>query len=417
MNTRKNRLRMVIVFLALFARFAYVRHSPVFAGDSQDYVTISENLREHGSFSIRYPTPTIRRPPLYPALLAAIHASPVAACAIQSLADSVTAVLIFDMASMVAAWPIALAASLLYVFNPNALLYSSLVMSETIFTFLCVVAIRLLWHRSFFGAGLVFGAAALCRPSALFLMVAAVFAGWVSIHRTSLRNAAVVAAGCAVIVAPWIARCWHVTGRPVLIQTGGAIMLYGATRLDWNQNDEGVWTSTATRDPRYSKFVNSAEPKTMVAAEKEVMRAAIANIHNAPRGYLRSRLKTVPHLVLTSFGEAVRPISMSYREAFDRRKWVVIVLKILLLMSFSAIPLGLSLMGASRTPLCSAVWLTTFVMQAPIWVEPRYWLPATPLMLVSAAAGAVVALQRLSVPRGLPAVQPTAGGVEIGGVP
>jgi 4-amino-4-deoxy-L-arabinose transferase-like glycosyltransferase len=70
--------------------------------------------------------------------------------------------------------------------------------------------------------GVAVAAAALTRGEALVLLVLLV------LPLCGPRRAAVAAAACVVVLAPWLARCWIVFDRPVLISTNVGGLLAGA---------------------------------------------------------------------------------------------------------------------------------------------------------------------------------------------
>jgi 4-amino-4-deoxy-L-arabinose transferase-like glycosyltransferase len=70
--------------------------------------------------------------------------------------------------------------------------------------------------------GIAVAAAALTRGEALVLLVL------LALPLCGPRRAAVAAAACVVVLAPWLARCWIVFDRPVLISTNVGGLLAGA---------------------------------------------------------------------------------------------------------------------------------------------------------------------------------------------
>jgi 4-amino-4-deoxy-L-arabinose transferase-like glycosyltransferase len=70
--------------------------------------------------------------------------------------------------------------------------------------------------------GVAVAAAALTRGEALVLLVL------LALPLCGPRRAAVAAAACVVVLAPWLARCWIVFDRPVLISTNVGGLLAGA---------------------------------------------------------------------------------------------------------------------------------------------------------------------------------------------
>src|SRR5438128_1958796 len=96
-------LATTIFLVALGARLAFLWwRGPINAPDSISYMRLARNLLNHGAFSFEVDppyTPTIRRPPLYPAFLAGLGwcglISPWAVAASQVVLDAFVAVWIF----------------------------------------------------------------------------------------------------------------------------------------------------------------------------------------------------------------------------------------------------------------------------------------------------------------------------------
>jgi hypothetical protein len=159
----------------------------------------------------------------------------------------------------------AVAAGLLVAVDPLLLLYTTLPMTETVCTFLvtALLAVGMGTGRdrrrcvSAAGAGVLFGLAALCRPTVwAYGGALGVWWAWkswqgeggVSSQESGARSQegergrvaakqVAVAALCAVLtVLPWAARNWRAVGRPVFTTThGGYTLLLGNNPAYWRE--------------------------------------------------------------------------------------------------------------------------------------------------------------------------------------
>jgi 4-amino-4-deoxy-L-arabinose transferase-like glycosyltransferase len=402
---------LTVFLVALAARGLFLASNGVRAvGDTPDYVALARNLVEQGAFSLSPGPPfipTIRRPPLYPLFLAASFRDgaffETRAVVLQVVLDALVAVEVFWLASMVAASGWALAAALVYALHPTAIAASSTLLSESLFVLLSVSAVLALaaaLRRDRGGltilAGVVLGLAALCRSIAvlalLVLGATALLTGAGPPRR--LRHVALLLGGAALVVAPWTARCTLVSGEFVLIQSAAAINWYVPTLSSLDQGDEArLWPYFFNQDPYGRRVAAAHTPQDMLAAHRFGYRQAVANVRADPVRYLKSRARTYPHLMLNS-GDAFTGINRSFGSLWRARDVPRLAVKALVVVGFSALPLLLGVAGLRRAresvtaSLCAAVWVSVMLVHVPLWIEHRFWLPAVPCLLVSAAAGA-----------------------------
>ena len=93
----------------------------------------------------------------------------------------------------------------------------------------------------------------------------------------------------------------------------------------------------------------------------------------------------------------------SFHAALQQRAWLVLAMKLGLFTVFSLVPLLAGMAGLSvgsravAKTLCGALWLFTIVIHLPGYVEYRYFFPAVPMLLVTAAF-AFDGLQRTFTP-------------------
>jgi hypothetical protein len=243
--------------------------------------------------------------------------------------------------------------------------------------------------------GVALGAAVLTRPiaapfAALFPLVVA-FTGRPT--RFAAHFAAFVA-GAALVVAPWTVRASSVSHAFVLVQGHSTANLYVPTRYDWNQADQSqVWARLAEED-EWGRMMNDVRtPQEDVEVDKIGVRYAIANVTANPGAYVKSRIRTYPFLFLTSFDKSTG-IQGSFGTLYANGRIDLLAVKVSLLLVFALVPLVLAVVGLTRSrrspggALAAAVWVSFALAHIPLWIEYRFWLPAVPFLLVSAALGA-----------------------------
>ena len=243
------RARLVVV-LALAGKMVYLAAffpsvpNVVLSPDSSTYLRPARALLETGSFSpspAAAPSPEITRTPAYPALIAAVYAAfgerNWLLGAVSALLAAGTGLLLFRLTSGLFGESAGLVAVVLYSIEPSTFHYSTMILTETPFVFLLVLALTL-WAegpgRGRFGAagalaiGATLGTATLVRPILYYALVPAALLAFGSAWRDgrSVRRAAVYAAllflPIAVLVGGWKLRNLRATGDPTLshAQTG-----------------------------------------------------------------------------------------------------------------------------------------------------------------------------------------------------
>ncbi|MBI5285960.1 MAG: glycosyltransferase family 39 protein [Chloroflexi bacterium] len=222
-NMRWRSLLLAIFLLALVPRLAValtLDDPPVLQNDAGWYDFFGRQISDGRGYALPDNQPTSRWPPGYPLFLGGIykatHDSQRAARVTQALIGALTAVLAAAIARRSISRNAGLAAGVLVALLPSHALYSSLLMSEVLFTFLIMLALQLgVRARSMRAAalaGIVFGAATLVRAQAIVLVIPLV-ASWAAtgyLHpgrrrETALLLGALVATVC-VTLAPWTVR-------------------------------------------------------------------------------------------------------------------------------------------------------------------------------------------------------------------
>jgi len=397
------------LLLAFVVRAIYlISHGGIVSDDSASYLRIANNLATHGAYSLdpAGAVPTIRFAPIYPVVLAGLQLvglTPVVAVVwLQIVADALAAGLVWVLASRVAPRRWANAAAALYALHPGAIMASVSVLTETLFTALVLTAATCIATRrgAFHGprlavAGALLAVAALCRP--IGMLYIAVFAGVLAMtfRPAAVARAMLLVATSAIVIAPWSWRSSVLAGQLVPIQAAGPVLFYVPTRMDWDQRDQAALWPAFAQDEAYGRlFAQARSPREMVAADAVGRRLILQNIRERPVAYLRARAKAIPYLVLTSF-DSFFGRSKAFGTALAERDWISLAAKLTAMVVFCIVPLVLAAAGAARRPhsetsaLALALWTTTFLVHLPMWIEPRFWLPVVPFVLITAAhAGA-----------------------------
>ena len=245
---RTRRWLIAILLVALILRFGLLlslAQDPrrFLQSDASGYDQIAANLVAHAAFSVADQPPYLPdafRTPLYPYFLAAIYwiagRSYVAVVVVQCLLSLATVGLVFKLGSVIGGRAAGLAAALIAALDVGQIIHANLLLTETIYTLLLVLALVVLWRllaggRLWLaaGAGVLLGLGTLCRPVALYLplalaalAVAVMQTGW----RRRLAAAGLLLAAYALTLAPWLARNQLIFGAPRLSSIQGYNLLF-----------------------------------------------------------------------------------------------------------------------------------------------------------------------------------------------
>lgn len=176
--------------------------------------------------------PTAEHPPLYPFLLAilpALGTNGLGAARMFGVAFGTGTVLVVALiARRVAGDRAGLAAGGLCAIYPSFVAADGSIMSEPLFGLLVALAVlqtlRLRTRPALKGIaalGVLIGLATLTRTEALLLLPLLGFPAVAAVPRQRLTAAVVLVVGTVVVLAPWVARNWHVFGSPILATDQG----------------------------------------------------------------------------------------------------------------------------------------------------------------------------------------------------
>jgi hypothetical protein len=405
--------------------------------DTLSYLEPGRNLLLHGSFS-EAGLPDIARTPGYALFLAlACLAGPIAAALAQIVLSAFSVVLVWRLAcAAFSDEPIALAAAWIFAFEPLSIIYSILLLSETLFLSLFLMSlirqVEFLRGRGLSAlaeAGLWLAAATFVRPVTYYLPVAlAVGLIVVLAHAKGRRWKA--PAVLLLSVAPWLA-AWQIRNR---VETGYAgfssiqtqnLYFFSAAEVTSRvehrpladvQNDLGYNSGQlfVLRHPQAAEWNQAQKLEFMHTEAKRILRAhpwMFLRTHLA--GSIRTTLNPGAAVLLDLIGAPVDD------QAFTREReqgplraalWMARnhPWQIAVMAALGSLLLGLyvfAILGTIRSAAPSAcIWLLLgvslyfFAVSGGAVAAARLRLPAMPIVCVLAAAG-VVRTRRFVVSR------------------
>jgi len=389
------------------------------SSDPAEYHAVAWNLARGAGFSLNAsdggPHPTAFVPPVVPWLVSLLYgivgpdyfAAVLLQCAIGACVPLLTAAL---GASMFGA-SIGQVAAVLVAIDPLLVFFSGYLLTETTFTaaLLAALAVTAEWVKTprpgrAFGAGLLWGVAALTRPTALLLPLVVALWAWVPLGltvapRDRVRQVALLLAGLAIVVAPWAVRNTLVLGRFVPVKTGS-----GRALLD--SNNEVVWGEPRLRGGAigmYDREPWASQLRGLSETEVDDQATAMAWAFLAPR------VSEWPAMAAAKLGRmwrlrgeaATTGTWQRSGSALDR-----VARSVDPFLPWFALTLPFAIWGWVRTlrgprrwfqalPAIAVVYFSAITVV--FWGALRMRVPVEPLVLLLAAAGIEDARRRLRV--------------------
>lgn len=282
-----DRTWLLVFAVALVVRLVYtwLAAGPDAApgSDTASYDTVAWNLAQGAGFSLGEGTsayPTAFVPPVVPWLTSIVYRFAghqyFAALVLQCVLGALVPVLLSALAGLLFGSPVARVSAWLAAFDPLLVFFSGYLLTETTFTVTLLLALLATVHwvrtprrgRSL-GAGMLWGIAALTRPTALLLPLVLAAWAWVPIGltvqpRERMRQILLLLLGTVLVVAPWTLRNAAALKAFVPVTTGA-----GRALLD--SNNQRVWNDPALRgnaltvysiEPYASELRGHSEPET-----------------------------------------------------------------------------------------------------------------------------------------------------------
>jgi 4-amino-4-deoxy-L-arabinose transferase-like glycosyltransferase len=399
-EARPQTLDILLLFcLAFFLRAIYAYRNLWIASDSLEYLTLAKNLTFHHVFSFgSNPSeliPTAFRPPLYPALISLFWWSEEPPLTIvlflQAFLGALTVMLVYKLAVRHFNRRVAVIAAIALSIEPFTINYTATVMTETLFTFLVVLAAYFWDYKRYVIGGFIFGLCALVRPTVvpflILLPLLSIFSVWSSYRKAFLTIVLVAAATVSI----WTVRNALVFNQIILVSSFGFGMnlLCGTMEVPMLA-DEG-W-NIVKADPAIQQMyldLKNGKPETEV--DRRVFREGLQRIVSHPVSWLKARAKQYPRLFIDSAPYILGRNNMRLEDALREGKWFFIIYKLAFASRFF-IAVGLALIGIfllreRLAELGSIVLFPLFLMliHLPLWTENRYLLPMLPFMFILAA--------------------------------
>lgn len=235
---------MLFIYIAPYTPIKYYVNP-----DAYNYENIALNLVNHGVFSDEVQAPYVLdldRTPLYPVFLATVYelseSSRTAAVLCQLLLGSLTVGLTYLFSrALLRSHQIALFASLILALDPLTIMYTNMLMTETLFTFFLVAGSttlveyfrshRLLW---LFISAIMYASATLTRPIGQFLPLALilliVFAAGPEQRWVALLRGLLFASISLALIFVWVYRNHQVAGIWLISDIGEYNLAYYSAR-------------------------------------------------------------------------------------------------------------------------------------------------------------------------------------------
>lgn len=414
---------LIAVELVVLLVVLGIGDDPVVAGDGPLYAALGHNLADHGTFSATTPPldAEVFRTPGYPAFLAAIYrmggGTEAMVRAAQVLLVGANAVVAGLVARRLFGARTATVVSVVCLAYLPLLLFSMLHLSEVVATLLLTATVAAVLEATAhptaaarWWSAATLGAAALTvvRPSALVVFAVVPLT---ILSRPSeplvrrLVGASAVTLGFALLLVPWAVRNHAVTGRVLPLGAGSGTSLYASVEQYAGRSPHHL--GPADFDRLYGHIGRRAEeaqarvgaatitdPDVVVAMDDALRHDAREGLADVGAGRL---VGSLPGRVTALWSPGAITVSLPARLqgaalALARAEHAAL----LALVVVGAV--GFRRRWRDLWPLVAPALLLTLVHLA-FHVEPRYSLPARPLLFVLAGAASVAAVDRVRARR------------------
>ena len=423
LTTGSRRDLLILLVLALFVRGGFLLATPhALESDPDAYHSLAENLWGQGVFG-HGEHPTAYRPPLYPLVIAPLLAldewSTAAIGVLHVLLGMAAVVLVYHLGYRWGLDRLSVVSAALVAIDPLLLMQSTLVMTETLATFLAIAALlgitaaaeRPAPARAGLAGGAA-GLAVLCRPTFLpWMVVCALALPWFADRwgdRAKLFAAFTLAA--TVVLSPWVVRNQLWFGRPIAGTThGGYTLLLANNPWYYEHLRVAPWRTVWTADELERWWLTQASrstPAEELRADRLAYEHAKETIRRHPQTFLYASLLRVgglwsplPHQVDPQEGRAER------LARYAVCAWYVAEFALALLGL--ATVLRLSTLDARLSASWRSTWMWGILLvlvftgvHSLYWSNIRMRAPLMPIVAMAAAAG--IARLASSIARGKP---------------
>lgn len=388
---------MALIISALAVRLVSIWRGGWVARDSSSYLALAKNLVFHHAFSLNQGTeallPSAQRPPLYPSLIAALwwgETAPVTAVLLlQAVLGAATVALVYLIARERFSRTTAMLAGIGMVFARSSCLYTAMILTETLFTFLLTLGIFLWGRQRSVLAGIVFGLAALTRTTIVPFFLVLFLLPLLPLWRRQWRIYITIGIIAVAVSSIWVMRNAITFRRFIPIQESGfgQNLLFGTfeTKTLWGQ----IWTGEKwTNEQSDHPLAKVGEELDGMGRERERMRIATNRIADDPLHWLVVRAQQYPRLFLDE--------SVFYQNEPFLLMFKGIMFHLCNLIIFALAVFGAFIERARFVSLSHILLFPIFLLliHLPLWIEPRYSLPIMPMVAILASAGSMQLFKR-----------------------
>jgi 4-amino-4-deoxy-L-arabinose transferase-like glycosyltransferase len=234
----------LVLAVAALLRFAVLlirssRQKRFLTPDTAGYQTLAKDLGAFTSKSNPHFGLSMLRTPVYPLYLSFTHlitgSRVIGPMILQVLVGVAVVYVTYRLALTLFGRSVALCAAAILAIDPVSVIYSSLILTETLYSFFLVCAVLLLWRPQDnrwtrgLAAGVLLGLATLTRPVSIYLSVVLAI-GYLVLERENLRKAGLMALtfliGFGVVAGGWIIRNDVMGGVATISTIEGYNILY-----------------------------------------------------------------------------------------------------------------------------------------------------------------------------------------------
>jgi 4-amino-4-deoxy-L-arabinose transferase-like glycosyltransferase len=220
----------VLLFLSVEPWKDEVLRERILWDDARGYHRLAVNLVEHNIFSQKEDAPyvpEIGRTPVYPTFLAITYSifgvKPCFAIIFQLVISSLTCIFVYKIGKTLFSEKIALLASILVAFEYAGILYSNLLLTETLFTFIFIIHIYFLvrffetnHNKNLISSAIFLGISSLCRPVSVYFFIflmAIFYIHYKNNFRKGISAYMILCAAFLMTIFPWMIRNYVVAGK------------------------------------------------------------------------------------------------------------------------------------------------------------------------------------------------------------
>ncbi|HXQ61910.1 MAG TPA: glycosyltransferase family 39 protein [Acidimicrobiales bacterium] len=296
-------LRFSVLLIRSFRGSRFATH------DTAGYETLSKDLGAFTSKSDPHFALSVLRLPGYPVYLAVTHVITdsriIGPMILQVLLGVGVVYATYKLGLILFVRPVALCAAAVLALDPMSIIYSSLILSETLYTFLLVCSVALFWRPNHnrwtrgLAAGALLGLATLSRPVSIYLWVPFVIA-YLILERKQMRSAGTLVlaflVGFGVIAGGWVVRNDVMAGAAVISSEQGFNLLYqrAVGSLEESQHLHHARAHAKVLKELKEKLPPHASPGQVAQAEQSL---GISIIEHHLGGYIKEAIKGGARLV------------------------------------------------------------------------------------------------------------------------